>query len=395
MRLGLTLGIDAPQTRLARQFAVANAFSATSGLVELPNWLTIACATTGRTTQTSASTFVRSLGANAARGRNVGSGAGLSVECARTNLACGDSDTFLGAGTTKDWGNAFDVTIASVAAPDGTSDGREFTISGEFPTNYFLYKTDFSSFGVAGAHSIWSRGVSRTNALKPYGYMGVDSGSTDLLRVPVNSPTWSRLSGYVAATDSTFIYGAYDEHFGSGYEQGIGAAIAFYACQFEAAKYPSSYIPIANGAQDQARAGDVLTASPSVVAPGGYFDIDLTFAPNYSQAEFAADHNLFYFDANNRLYLKQSDQTMILRLAGANVASGAFTFAREDAIRVRATHRKNGKRLQVAKNGAVVYDSGGLSAAAAISPPASVGVLGDATTTTECADLRALTIYRP
>jgi hypothetical protein len=124
----------------------------------------------------------------------------------------------------------------------------------------------------------------------------------------------------------------------------------------------------------------------------------MVVAPNYAQNETAADHPWLYFGAGSQLYYKQSDAKLYLQVPGASdIASGALTFARETGLRVRATHRRGGRRLQVWNNatGASIYDSGPQAGASALSLGASVGILGNATTTAECADLRSVTVFRP
>ncbi len=164
--------------------------------------------------------------------------------------------------------------------------------------------------------------------------------------------------------------------------------------QTEGGKYPTSAFPAA--AANASRAADVLSvASPSNIAPGGFFDIDLTVAPNYTNAEQAVDHNLIYFDANNRVYVQQSSSKIVLRIGGADVLSSALTWSRETAIRVRAKHTARGRQLVITGATTGNGDTGTQSPSSAISLPATAYLLGISTGAEESSDLRDLFIYRP
>jgi hypothetical protein len=175
------------------------------------------------------------------------------------------------------------------------------------------------------------------------------------------------------------------------------ACVHLWGEQIEYGRYPSSNI--LNVGTQLTRAADVLTVgTPTNVAPGGFYDVQMVVAPNYAQNEPAADHPWLFFGAGSQLYYKQSDSKLYLQVPGAaDIASGALTFARDTGLRVRATHRKGGRRLQVWNDatGASIYDSGPQAAASALSLGANVGVLGGASGATECADLRSMTVFRP
>jgi hypothetical protein len=164
--------------------------------------------------------------------------------------------------------------------------------------------------------------------------------------------------------------------------------------QLEDGLYPTSAIATAGAAA--ARAADVLSlSSPSTIAPGGFFDLDLTFAPHFATAEQGVDLNLFYLDASNRVFLRQSDAKIVLRLAGANNAvSSALTWSRNQALRIRARHTPREQVLEVFQatsgNGAA-----SASVAAAISLPATAYLLGSSTGAEESSDLRAVRFSRP
>jgi hypothetical protein len=240
-----------------------------------------------------------------------------------------------------------------------------------------------------GVVSEWAKGVSRTNGALPYAWVTWEDDATLGAQVGVTSTSWARYSAYVATTAEQYVDMKWND---ASLVQQHGTTHS-YAAQLElGVKYPSSYFPIANGAENQTRTADVLVcSSPSLLAPSGFFTrIDLTFAPNFASTEYVADHNLVFFDTNNRIFLRQTDNKVVLRLGGADIVSNAAAWSREAALRVVAVHTKAGRRLLIAVNGATVSDSGIQSAAAAVSLPGSVGILGTGSATAECSDLRRL-----
>lgn len=381
MRLGLGLSTDSPPPRLLRSFNAAHVANLSTGLLTLPGWLAISCATTGRTVRTGVNTIVSGLGANAARARSVdGTNVGLAVEMARTNFILWSEQADHAGWTTTT--NAT-VTANSVAAPD---------------SNTTADTLDYTGGGTAGLYRLFDAGHIYANTTKFVisSWIKLASG-TPTIRMDngYSQPSVSPTSAWVRYENSGTSDGANSAQLL--YRSPVGSTTAFhiyvFGAQSEVGLYPNSYIPTTSASAT--RAQDVLTMAAASLAPGGYFNLDFTMGLHYTQAENAADHDLVYFDANNRIYVKQSDQTIRLRLGGSDTASGALTWARDDAIRIQAQHRKLGKKIVVLKNGVSVYDSGLLSPASAISLPASAAFLGNGTTTQESGDMRILEVFRP
>lgn len=377
MKIGLNCILAT--TRRTIRNALFVQMSPGSGAFTLPSWLAITCATTGRTTQTSATTLIKGLGANVARARNVGSGWGLSVESARTNL-CTNSEA-LGS-----WNALNGATITNVDGqtdPSGTStaDKLNWTSAGQS----LIYSGPTIAINNAGVASAWVLADTATTIDQYDGNAGLVGQN-----FAISASTWRR-----AILSNPAVHAAATNYcYGRNSTATAGAAWLWGAQLEQGALYPGSYIPAT--ASSVLRAADVLTATTSAISTNGFFAVDFTFAPNYTQTEFTNDHNLVYFGANDRVYLKQSDKTLRLRLGGVDIASTALTFAREDAIRVQATHSQTrGRRLVVSKNGVPVYDSGTQSVGSAISLPGSVGILCDGTAALECADLRSIAVLRP
>lgn len=362
-------------------------------LTSLPSFLSIACATTGRTTQTGASSFVRSLGANAKRARNVGRGVGLAVETARANKLCGNTDTWTGSATLQQW-NSGTVTVTRTngqTAPDGTSNAVQFALPDpDFGFGDFCSLKTFLAYGQGGTLSSWARGITRTDTAKPYGYISWDQDADASVAVEVTSTVWTRLSLTTPATDRQYPVLEYSR---TSPTVNVRATVHVYAMQLElGANYPSSYFPVANGAENQTRAQDLLTCpSAALIAPGGFFNWDLVFAPHYASTEYAADHNLVFFDSNNRVYLRQSDNKIVVVVGGHASVSSALTFTRDDAVRVRVSHTAAvGQTLSVFVNDQQIGSTGvDGTVKTAISLPATAGILGDGATTSESADLRS------
>lgn len=368
----------------AELFHAAERASAVTGLVTLPAWMAITCATTGRTTQTSASTLVTDLGANAARARNVGSGWGLSMEMARTNLITYANDG-------NQWntnGGGSLTSINSLADPAGgtlASLGGWVAAAGD--AVYFPPAVPNQlAINQAGISTLWALPVTGTQ----FDIFDINSGA--YTKTVATTSGWGRQE---IACPSVH---AGTTRFCAGNKLGGAGGTSsqrLYGVQVEGSvSYPSSLIVSAGSAT--ARAADVLAVgAPARLAPGGFFDLDMTVAPNYTQAEQAADHNLVYFDANNRVYVKQSNSTVVLRIGGVDLASSALTWSREAAIRIQAQHRAGGRRLIVTGATTGNGDSAIQSASAAITLPATGYLMGSNTGAEECADLRDLLVYRP
>jgi len=364
--------------RSANVFDARLVSSASTGLVTLPSYLTITGATAGRSIRTGPSTVVSALGANAARARRTNSaGFALAVEKAMTQFEKNTND-FTAASWNKD---GMTVDAGAVTLPDGTS------VSG---------KNQLNLTGCAGAD-----GPYQTTAMGAVSYcLSVwmqQAGGACTFKI-TDSVTGTQQESAVLNTVWTQYVHVRNVSFGDPTGAGIwilktsGNALGQVAFpQAENGLYPTSFFPN-TGTSPTTRAQDLLVHNtPSILAPNGFFPgLDISVVPHYASTEYIADHNLVYFGANDRIFLRQADNKVVLRLGGADIVSTALTFAREDEIRVRAQHTAAGRRLFVWLNGGKIYDSTLQSAGAAITLPGSVGLLSDGTTTVESAGLRRL-----
>jgi hypothetical protein len=128
-------------------------------------------------------------------------------------------------------------------------------------------------------------------------------------------------------------------------------------------------------------------------APNGWFDITLVVAPHYASGEALSDHDLLYFDENNRLFVG-TDGSVVLRTGGSDVATGPLTWTREAALTVVARSTETVRQLSVAGASPPFETSGGPSMP--ITPlPERVFILGGPTGAQEGADLRAIDVLIP
>lgn len=357
------------------RFDASTMTNTSTAVVSPPGFMSISCATTGRTTQNSATTILTGFGANAARGRNVGSGWGLSIEKPATNLS--RQSNALGTSPWSSSGGA--VVNADVAVgPDGTSTADEVDIS----AGTGRFQTPLGNDGsVTTKISIWGK---QSNGANTHILEGAQDASGAASMVLTTS--WQRF-------ETTLNAAAFNGHFiinSSGTKKGLYAH-----AQNETGKYPTSVFTTTT--VELTRAADVVTVpTPYSVAPRGFFSVDMTIAPNFANTEQAADLNLLYFGANDRVYLRQSDGTIVSRIGSNNVASSAFTWSREDAIRIVVRHLPNtGRLVRVYKNGVQQGSDATGTATTAIALPSTLGILGDTSTTAEAADLRIFEAFRP
>lgn len=372
LRLGL--GLTGSRSRVLRAFDFATA-ARSAGAFTLPPWLAIACATTGRTVQESASTVRTGLGANVARARSVdGSSWGLSVEAARTNLV----GTIAAADGTVTW------TATGQADPAGGTSGARLQYSGAGSLGGARV---FESLGTSGngtrySVSTWWRVLSGFNKLSLDENLGGAAPASTTI-----GAAWQRNDAGGTGDGATglilVVYG----------DTVSNAAVdaGFFGTRVEAGAYPSSV-------HAGVRAADVLSIpTPALVAPGGFFDLRLTFAPNYAHGEHLNDHDLFYLGANDRVFLRASDHKLVLRIGGANVESSALTWSREQALTIRAAHlpatrSPAGRTLTVTGANSGNGSTTG-AVAAAVTLPGTAYLLGSNTGPQECSDLRRVDFY--
>ena len=342
-----------------------------SGILTLPSWMSYQCATAGRTTQLDAATVVSGLGANVAPWRSVdGSVGGLSVPCAVTNSDTGPHDVF----SWPVYGAASMSDHNGQAAPDGTmtaSAANWTTTTGKVGSVYDNVPTD-----VAALVTIWMLKKSGT-------VIDVWENHHDYTEFLAQALplTWTRKSFALTAHPGNtqwLVMGDYTN-------AAAGAVWLWNQNIVTGAKYPRPDYPVSNSSCAAAK----LAATATILSPLGWWDNEIVVRPHYAYNETTADHDIWYLDANNRLYYQQSTAKMRLLVAGNEVLSTALTFSREQAITIRHWNKPTGKGLIVSGattgNGSAV---GSIECAATL--PASIYLLSSSTAAQECASLCGL-----
>jgi hypothetical protein len=148
------------------------------------------------------------------------------------------------------------------------------------------------------------------------------------------------------------------------------------------------------------READVLYANDAeALLVRGRLIAVVELAPGYAAGEQAADHDLLFIDPRNRVFLR-ADGAVVLPLSGsrgeATLETESLAWAREQPITVVVTSTAAGPSLHVVVDGgqdvsaADPEDVGAL----ALPDPPRVHILGDRSSSQECADLRAVGFYR-
>jgi hypothetical protein len=347
------------------------------GVISLPAWLTITCATEDRTARIGTSAVRSDLGADAARAARLDDEEGwaLLVEPATTNLITSHD--------LRSWSlSSADGEIVVSTAPDGST--------------AYLELSDMSEGQAADLALTMSPGVQtgwRTTSLWLWllaptptqgGAQMLVSGQTPSVDIVVTAldDDWTfraESAEVTVAGDPSFV------QLWSRNEPVDTGAARFWGMQIEGRRYPTSFIA-------ESRAADVLSiADPTVVTRGDhYFDVTIVYAPGYAHDETAGDHDLIFIDANHRLFFRASDQRIVLRLGGIDLVSEPLEFDRDVELTIRAAHLPSWCQLEVA--GAA--DGNGWTGAPPRAPMPALNdpiyVLGDDTGTQEAARLRRL-----
>jgi hypothetical protein len=333
----------------------------------LPAWLSIACASTGRSVQQGPAAVVGGLGANAFRAYSVdGSAFYLLAEGARSN----QSDTDL-----SGWSAFGTCTVSGGTDPTGATSNVTVTSTGG--AQPFIGKAMTISAGKICA-SAWTKnaavgqpGTINTNI--------ADIANSGAIALPGSDAAYVRreVAGTTAGGSK---FSVIQPRTGAGQS----GDVLVYGYQIEAGLYPGSVIAAA-----ASRAADVLSGPASLLCPGGYFHLRGKFAPIYAAAEQSVDQNLFFLDSNNRLFLRQSDNKLVLRIGGADLASAALGQSRNQEISVEAVHSARlGRRLIVGS----ASTTG--SIASAISLPATAYLQGGSSGAEEASGLGAIGLFR-
>lgn len=345
---------------------------------KLPEWLVFKSPTAGRTSQTSESTLCRDYGVDVPRARNVGpiadtTGWGLTVESTRTN-ALPQSDSLSG---TK-WAPPTMTGAATNPDPAGGLAATRFISTGN---QYSSYPNPMTA---GRAISSWAKGVAGAVPFAHFRFRSV--GGAPYL--DVDSLQWKRYS-FIEPADvaGDLVFETRDNPPGAGQIKGA-TTFDVYAAQVEpGALYPSSYIP--TGDDPVTRAVERLSSSmPQMLAPGGWLNVEIRYAPHYSDNEVANEHDVLYFAPDARIFYRSSDRKIHFVVGKKDLTTSALVLEREIQLTILAENDpESGMKLTI--SGA---QSGNGTATdnqkEPIALPASVSILGNTSGAQECADLR-------
>jgi hypothetical protein len=342
------------------------------GTLALAPWLTYECATAETSAQTSLSTVRTRFAAHAPRAvSRDGSTWGLLVEPAATNLI---TEQDLAA-----WGGSVS-SISSDVAPDG-SVGDVIATDG----NNTLQSLTYAAGAFSGVATIGAFVRRRDDgAGTPRVFTRDGTGSAITIFGESAAEAWAKMSATADHTGANIIVTLRPRGSGAADQGSAG----FWAMQFEAGAYPTSFIGADNATFT--RAAGSLMALSSRIAPHGYFDVAITYAPQYAHDEVTGEHDLLYVDADNRCYYDGADDSFHLVLDGVEVATvGAVTFSALQELTVTIQHLDSGATLSV--EGATTGDGADTAAPAArLSPAKFIHLLGNADGAQEGAELYAI-----
>lgn len=352
---------------------------AATGTYNLPAWLVLESPSDNKTVQIDAHRLRTGFGPNAARARSVdGSTWGLAVESVRTNrLHTARVDV-------PPWQDYAGATAENnKEGPDGDLLAALITDPG--PGEAAVFQSFDAAAGGVTTISAWvktgsSQAKLECNSCVPQDTPAIES-KPDWQRVSrtgVEQPELNPVARLRPATEEA---------------NALGSA-SFDFVNVEAGHYPSSAIITTGDAAT--RAAETLYVSlASVVAPDGYFHVVMTFVPYYAADEQDEDHDLFFFDSLNRLYIRAADSAIVLRAAGlAVLETPALTWDREQTLTIELTSTKSGRTLRVAGvSGEDVTVSSAKTSPFPVSGP--LYLLGSDTGAQECADLRSIEFFHP
>ncbi len=354
------------------------------GLLDLGSWLTYTCATAETSARTGAATVTTGFAADAPRGYSEdGATWGLLVEPAATNRQ-GEQDITA-------WDAVGPPIFTAVTAPNGELDGWK---AEDFSAVAFEYTRDLDELGICPGAVTLSVWIADITSVRADVYTSESGGVGTMAGIAQAGPTssWTYYTdSYSGSAPTTSCETVFVPAGGTGVSD-TGAA-SIWGVQVEDRQYPTSFIGADNATF--VRAAGTLTAPSSSTTEGGYFDVEIEFAPQFASDETGADYVLLYIDANDFLYFSSSSRSIVLILdSTVVVVSSALTFARGDVLTIRAQHRPD--RAAVTVTGASVGDSETVVAAVLpLTMPGTLTLCGGASGATEGVILYGVTFYHP
>ncbi len=380
--LGWTVSVVAAATLYADYGQVV--FDATGppdvdGLVGLPSWLTVTCPTAERSIQTGPATVRTGFAANTARARSLD---GLTWGCAGeplTTNAMTEQDL-------NNWSPGGTPVITSAVTPAGTTEDVE--VEDDNAAGAESISTPVTIvIGTTYVLSAWTQVLApapsnftylRALVAPAVGFIQAAVETAWTLHVSATAEVATQSSSGVFMTPRLNVVAD------------VGAT-RLWGTQLEGRLYPTSFMGADNATFTHA--ADVFTVEdPEVLAPDGYFALRFTIVPYYADTEAAGDHNLLWFDDDNRLFWDGAAGKFVLRLDGVDLTTAATTFSGNQQLVLTVRHKIDGAAITLAGattgNGAVTGDPQD-----AITLPTNIHLMGTNLGAEEGADLRMIEVF--
>lgn len=340
----------------------------------LPDWLTLESETPNKTSEIGPSELTIGFPPHTARPRNVGLGWGLAIESERTN-EIPNSFAWKGSGWTA---GTMDLLIDEIDPSQGSL-ATGFISYGDMVSNKTL-----STIGVASA---WLKGFGMG---PPFAHFTASPLTGPGTWVDVTNTSWQRVE--VASFAGYLRLETRDLPEGAGIISTNTLVTAFAAQIEKGRRYPSSYIPT-HGTKETRLAEKLYSSNFAALVPNGLLHVAIKIAPHYATGETtSAKHDILYFDSDNGVYLRLTDNVVVFHVNGHTLESKPLTWTREQVLNVEVSSTPIAMKMAIAGESSEIGTYTG--------PPAGpmnglsrMYILGDTWGAQECADLRAITIY--
>ncbi|MDC3952666.1 phage head spike fiber domain-containing protein [Polyangium jinanense] len=337
----------------------------------MPEWLEyLNRSDTPRTSQVGPNTLRIGYQKNEPRPRNVGTGWGLAMETERTNL--NPRSRWGGAG----WTTPAESMLVVPDAPDpaGGMDGVSLISSGTQSSPWIGVDGTIASAWVVGAQG------EGTFAYLAYGNAFVTVGDT----------AWKRYE--VRTSEEMPLLRLTTEAIGAAPAITLQTSVHVYGAQVEVGTYPSSFIPTTGA--PVLREADLLNVDMETLAPSGYFDVTIRYAPHFAQNEQVVDHDIVALEDDSTFFRMKAGGTLALLKVGSpdSLRIEGLDWARDQELEVRVQYLPNRRLISIkgaTKGDATVSKLGPVEP---VGKDSTVWLLGDNDGPQESVDLRYIEI---